>query len=41
MYRRHISLEDAVIFPLAARILSDEQKSLIATEMAERREVRR
>lgn len=40
MYQRHISVEDEWIFPLAARILSDAEKSAIAGEMASRREVR-
>lgn len=39
MYQRHIELEDNVIFPIAARVLSDEEKSRIAAEMAGRRKV--
>lgn len=38
MYQRHIALEDEVLFPLAARVLSAEEKSQIATEMADRRQ---
>jgi hemerythrin-like domain-containing protein len=37
MYERHIGLEDATIFPLATRLLSEEDKSAIATEMEARR----
>jgi hemerythrin-like domain-containing protein len=40
MYERHISLEDSVVFPLAARLLSDRDKSAIADEMAGRRKVK-
>ena len=40
MYARHISMEDTVVFPLAARVLSEEQKALIADEMAGRRKVK-
>jgi hemerythrin-like domain-containing protein len=40
MYERHISLEDGVVFPLAARVLSDRDKSAIADEMAGRRKVK-
>jgi hemerythrin-like domain-containing protein len=40
MYERHISVEDEIIFPLAARVLSQHQKSAIAEEMAERRKVK-
>ncbi len=39
MYERHIELEDRVIFPLAARVLSADEKSVIAAEMAGRRKV--
>jgi iron-sulfur cluster repair protein YtfE (RIC family) len=39
MYDRHIRLEDHVIFPLAARVLSAQDKSAIADEMAGRRKV--
>jgi hemerythrin-like domain-containing protein len=40
MYKRHIHVEDELIFPLAARMLSDADKLAIADEMANRREVR-
>lgn len=39
IYGRHIRVEDEQIFPLAARILSDQEKSAIAQEMANRRNV--
>lgn len=37
MYKRHIAMEDEVLFPLAARVLSADEKSAIAAEMAGRR----
>lgn len=37
MYERHISLEDKTIFPLASRLLSEEDKTVIASEMEARR----
>lgn len=40
MYQRHIGIEDGIVFPLAARLLSEQDKSAIAKEMADRREVR-
>jgi len=40
MYKQHISVEDGVVFPLAARVLSDAEKVAIAEEMAGRRKVR-
>ncbi len=40
MYKKHIAVEDELIFPLAARVLSDAEKSAIAEEMAGRRQVR-
>lgn len=40
MYERHIRLEDNVIFPLAARLLTEQDKSAIADEMAGRRKVK-
>jgi hemerythrin-like domain-containing protein len=40
MYNGHIRLEDELVFPLAARMLSDADKSGIADEMARRRDVR-
>jgi hemerythrin-like domain-containing protein len=39
MYNRHIQVEDSVIFPLAARLLTQEEKMDIAQEMARRRGV--
>ena len=39
IYQRHIKVEDEIIFPLASRILPPQDKSAIANEMAERREV--
>lgn len=40
IYKEHISIEDTVIFPLAARRLSSTDKTAIADEMAGRREIR-
>ena len=40
MYKRHIGVEDELVFPLAARLLSDGDKSAIADKMAGRRKVR-
>jgi len=40
MYKQHIAVEDEFVFPLAARVLSDAEKSAIAEEMAGRRQVR-
>ena len=40
MYKQHISIEDDLVFPLAARLLSPEDKAAIAAEMAARRKVR-
>jgi hemerythrin-like domain-containing protein len=40
MYEKHIRLEDNVIFPLAARLLTEQDKSVIAEEMAGRRKVK-
>jgi hemerythrin-like domain-containing protein len=37
MYHEHIALEDAVIFPCAADVLSPDDKAAIAGEMARRR----
>ena len=39
MYKQHIAVEDELVFPLAARVLSDAEKSAIAEEMAGRRQV--
>lgn len=38
-YREHIRVEDFTVFPLAAHLLSDSDKSAIAQEMATRRKV--
>ena len=40
LYKQHIAVEDELVFPLAARVLSDAEKSAIAEEMAGRRQVR-
>ena len=40
MYQHHISVEDDVVFPVAARLLSSAQRAAIADEMATRRRVR-
>ncbi len=40
MYKEHIRFEDQSVFPLAAQMLSDADKSAIADEMAGRRNVR-
>jgi hemerythrin-like domain-containing protein len=40
MYKQHISVEDGLVFPLAARVLSDADKVAIAKEMAGRRKVK-
>ena len=40
MYKEHIAVEDGLVFPLAARLLSRTVKSVIANEMATRRKVR-
>lgn len=40
MYEPHIGVEDELIFPLAARLLSDADKLAIADEMAGRRRVK-
>jgi hemerythrin-like domain-containing protein len=40
IYERHIRVEDEEIFPLAARILPEHEKSAIAREMANRRNVK-
>jgi len=39
MYRQHIAVEDGLVFPLAARLLSKTDKAGIANEMAARRKV--
>lgn len=40
MYRRHIEVEDSQVFPAASRVLNEEQKKQIASEMAARRSVK-
>lgn len=39
MYRQHISIEDEVVFPCAAQVLSHADKAAIAEEMAARRDI--
>lgn len=39
MYQRHIAVEDEMLFPVAAKTLSDDDKRSIAAEMAKRRAV--
>lgn len=39
IYTEHISLEDNLVFPLAAKLLSDTDKAAIAEEMATRRNI--
>jgi hemerythrin-like domain-containing protein len=39
MYQQHIEVEDDLVFPLAARLLSKTDKAGIANEMAARRKV--
>jgi hemerythrin-like domain-containing protein len=39
IYKQHIRIEDEVVFPLAARTLSESDKSMIAAEMSGRRSV--
>ena len=40
MYKEHIGVEDSLVFPSAARMLSNAEKIAIAEEMAARRKVR-
>lgn len=40
IYRRHIHLEDEVVFPVAAEVLTAEEASAVGREMADRRGVR-
>jgi hemerythrin-like domain-containing protein len=40
MYQRHIAVEDGVLFPVASKALSPEEKQTIAEEMAGRRKVK-
>jgi hemerythrin-like domain-containing protein len=37
IYKQHISIEDDLVFPLAARLLSFADKAAIADEMVSRR----
>ena len=37
LYREHLAIEDTVIFPFAAQVLSDSEKTAIGCEMAARR----
>jgi iron-sulfur cluster repair protein YtfE (RIC family) len=39
LYEEHIAAEDTLIFPLAARMLSESDNAVIAEEMASRRRV--
>ena len=39
IYKEHIRIEDEEVFPVAARTLSDREKSAIAGEMASRRDI--
>jgi hemerythrin-like domain-containing protein len=39
IYKQHIGIEDEVVFPVAARTLSQADKSMIAAEMSGRRSV--
>ena len=40
MYKEHIRVEEELIFPLAARVLSNTEKTAIGIEMAGRRQVK-
>jgi len=40
MYREHIRVEDNMIFPVAARLLSQDDRASMAREMADRRNAR-
>jgi hemerythrin-like domain-containing protein len=37
MYEAHIKVEEKIVFPLAARVLSKQEKSVISKEMTDRR----
>lgn len=39
MYQQHIRVEDEMIFPVAARVLSQDDRASIAREMADRRNI--
>jgi hemerythrin-like domain-containing protein len=40
MYKRHIDIEEHHVFPLAARLLSTQEKDAVAREMATRRNIK-
>ena len=40
MYKEHIQVEEELIFPLAARVLSETEKTAVGNEMAGRRQVK-
>jgi hemerythrin-like domain-containing protein len=40
LYQKHILLEDTLIFPVATRLLSQDDKARIGREMAARRLIR-
>jgi hemerythrin-like domain-containing protein len=40
MYKQHIGVEDSLVFPWAARMLSGAEKLIIAEEMEARRKIR-
>jgi hemerythrin-like domain-containing protein len=40
IYRRHIALEDAELFPLAARVLDRDEIEALGREMAQRRGIK-
>lgn len=40
MYKQHIRVEEELVFPLAARVLSATEKTAIGNEMADRRQVK-
>jgi hemerythrin-like domain-containing protein len=40
LYKQHIGIEDQLVFPLAARVLSSTDKLFIANEIAARRKLR-
>jgi hemerythrin-like domain-containing protein len=37
MYRKHIAVEDQQVFPLAGKVLNEQQLAKIGKEMADRR----
>ena len=40
IYAQHIAIEDDIVFPVAARLLSADEKGSVANEMAARRNVK-